>query len=159
MWRLHYWTLYFIKGATTTEGGRGPALNWASSALCVAFFSSYCLFLLFLLFLLLFFHSVSLPIVNLASEDVMNTHDEILGKKPRFLFISNTDSPINESHYIDYHRSVEKWLSNQLYREDLRNGDEFRSLQSERQEQKPAYRQRKQSDFSHFCEVILAMTW
>ena len=50
----------------------------------------------------------TIGITYLASDDVMNKHDEILGKKPRFLFISNTDSPINESHYIDYHRSVEK---------------------------------------------------
>ena len=88
------------------EGGRGPALNWASFALCVVPFSSYCL--LILLFLILFLYSVSLAFVILASDDVMKIHDEILGKKPCFLFTSNTDSPINESHYIDYHRSVEK---------------------------------------------------
>ena len=88
------------------EGGRGPALNWASFALCVVPFSSYCL--LFLLFLILFLYSVSLAFVILASDDVMKIHDEILGKKLRFLFTSNTDSPINESHYFDYHRSVEK---------------------------------------------------
>ena len=46
-------------------------------------------------------YALSLSYLSFASEDVMKIHDEILGKKPCFLFTSNTESPINESHYID----------------------------------------------------------